>query len=243
VGWNNYLETLEFYPEKGAVWLADASNKGPVNWESVFPQKNDPALSMSSSLDTYINYIRTPLSEIPLEELMRKANSNDKVAQIEIGHRYKSGRDVERNNDLAAVWYQKASRQGSPEADMCIARLNWLGRLNIEPASWENAFMVFERLAYDGSGPSQHYAGLCYIIGRGAKADYSKAAYWFEKSAKNPKRNTYKADSLWELAKLHIQGLGKDKDIAKARDLITQAAELNHAEAKEWLQKNDGNFR
>ena len=241
VAWNNYLEAMEFYPEKGALVLANADGPGSAPWEVAFSKKDASALTSQNSQNTYISYLRTPLTDLPLEDLLQKANSQDKVAQIELGHRYKSGRDVDRNNDLAAVWYQKASRQGSPEADMCIARLNWLGRLNIEPASWENAFMVFERLASDGSGPSQHYTGLCYLNGRGTKVDYSKAGYWFAKSVENTTRNTYKGASLWELGKMHLEGLGVSKNPSKARELINQAAELDHAEAKEWLGTSEGN--
>jgi len=236
VGWNNYSKRMEFFNEKGSIWAAKPIDPSPTSWDSIFSEKN----SSSAAGYNLITYVRTPLSGMPLEEVVQKANSNDKVAQIELGHRYKSGeKGVERNNDLAAVWYQKASLQGSLEADMCIARLNWHGRMNIEPASWENAFLVMERLAVlEGSGPSQYFAGLCFLEGRGTEVNYSEAAYWFEKSSEHPGRNPYKAHALWELGKLHLEGKGTTQDLSKARDLIRQAAELDHEEAKKWLQNN-----
>lgn len=242
LGWNNYFKTFEFYSDKGMVQVVGPADLQKMPWAAGLG--SNPALaSANPQSDTRISYIRTPLSNLPLSELLEKANSNDVVAQIEVGHRYKSGKDVEKNNDLAAVWYQKASRQGSREADMCIARLNWLGRMEIEPSSWENAFKVFESLATDGSGPSQHYAGLCNLHGRGTNVNHGRAAYWFTQSIANAQKNTYKKDSLWELGNLHLAGSGVPKDLEKARSYISQSADLEHEDAKDWLARNGGGLQ
>lgn len=85
-----------------------------------------------------------------------------------------------------------------------------------------------EKEAFAGEASAQHDLASVYTAGYGdVKQDYSKAAFWFEQSAKQGIAN-----SGYNLGVLYHQGLGVDQNTEKAIDWYKKAAELDHPEAQ-----------
>ncbi len=236
------LDDIEIDALKATPWAATlvpsaeallASDPKP----STAPDQAPPpaATSPARSLPE-ITHVATPYSDKSLADLRRLADSNDPVALVELGHRNLSGKGVDKNPQAAAEWYQKASRLGLIEADMCLGRLHWRGLTDLAPADWRNAFQVFDRLAKGDSKSSKHYAAMCHLLGRGTPLDYAQAVFWFNESIKNPERNFALGDSHRELGRMHENGKGFAPDLKKAIDHYRQAAQAGNAEALERLR-------
>jgi TPR repeat protein len=85
-----------------------------------------------------------------------------------------------------------------------------------------------ETKAFDGNPEAQHDLAAIYTAGHaGVKADYQKAAQWFEEAAHNGVNN-----AQYNLGVLYHQGLGVKKDLTKAMELYRVAAHANHPEAQ-----------
>jgi TPR repeat protein len=85
-----------------------------------------------------------------------------------------------------------------------------------------------ETRAFDGNPEAQHDLAAIYTAGHaGVKADYQKAAQWFEEAAHNGVNN-----AQYNLGVLYHQGLGVKKDLTKAMELYRVAAHANHPEAQ-----------
>jgi serine/threonine protein kinase/TPR repeat protein/class 3 adenylate cyclase len=252
VGWRNNVNlSLEYHPDQGMLQRAEPIFVQGIPWAAALAelaetirktnapkQEPTPAEEVSATTRSIpeITHTSTPLADKPLPEIRRLADSGNPVAQVELGHRNLFGKGVEKNTTAAAEWYQKASRQGLIEADMCIGRLHWNELTDIQPASWRNAFTVFERLAKGTSKSSKHFVALCHLSGRGTVIDYERAALWFTQSIQNAERNSSLADSMWELGRMHESGKGFVKDPVKALEWFKKAAALRHPKALAWLQ-------
>jgi len=184
-----------------------------------------------------ISYIRTPLSGFDLEEVRKRAERNDPIAQIELGHRHRSGKGFEKSDyPTAAQWYLKASQKGVPEADMCLGRFHLSGMSKLEPKSWKNAFEIWKQLSKEGSGPSQYFAGLCYQRGLGTRIDHKEAFRHFLLSSENPTRNVYRAIAMHQVATLYESGQGTPRNKKLAVEWMAKAAKERHPAARRWLE-------
>lgn len=62
------------------------------------------------------NKKRLRIKPIPIDILIRSAQNGDSEAQFTLGLKYFVGSEVEKNNELACKWFQKAKEQGHPKA-------------------------------------------------------------------------------------------------------------------------------
>lgn len=85
-----------------------------------------------------------------------------------------------------------------------------------------------EARAFDGIPEAQHDLAALYTAGQGGvKADFSRAAQWFEEAAINGVAN-----ARYNLGVLYHQGLGVTQDTGKALNWYKAAAAQNHPEAQ-----------
>jgi hypothetical protein len=214
------------------------------------PDISAPASTAPAALQSYdapetsqgpnqspISYIRTPLSGFELEEVVKRAERNDPIAQIELGHRHRSGKGFEKSDyPTAAQWYLKASQKGIPEADMCLGRFHLSGMSKLEPKCWKNAFEIWKQLSKEGSGPSQYFAGLCYQRGLGTRIDHKEAFRHFLLSSENPARNVYREVAMHQVATLYESGQGTPRNKKLAVEWMAKAAKERHPDARRWLE-------
>lgn len=102
-------------------------------------------------------------------------------------------------------------------------------RTRIQPDSRLPASIKeIETRAFDGDGEAQHDLAAIYTAGRGGvRANYTRAAKWFEESAHNGIAN-----AQYNLGVLYHQGLGVKSSLKKAIDLYRVASANGHPEAQ-----------
>jgi hypothetical protein len=99
---------------------------------------------------------------------------------------------------------------------------------NDADADIPEAMRPVEEQALSGVAEAQHDLAAIYTAGHGGVTqDYKRAAYWFEKAAKNGIAN-----GAYNLAVLYHQGLGLDADLNKAIQWYKAAATMGHPEAQ-----------
>jgi TPR repeat protein len=217
--------------------LPGLDTSDPFANDSSHQDSDEPSSSSVNSGGSRISYDSTALSDLDLEDLEEQAKSGNPIAQIELGHRHRRGFGVDKNTTAAAEWYAKASRQGHPGGDMCLARM-YLSRLTTqEPASWQNAFQVLDETASRTErGAALHYAGMCHLLGLGTPADPRKAAKLFETFALARDYNPYQRESMWELGQIHLEGKGVPKNKIKAIEWFEKAGLYGHSKSRTLLK-------
>ena len=185
--------------------------------------------------------------------LLDQAKKGDARAQFEVGAAYDAGKDVVRDLNQAAAWYQKAADQGDARAQHNLGVLYEFG----EGVSkdYARAAQLYRASADQGLPTSQFSLGLCYAHGNGVPQDFTQALAWYQKAA-----DQGFTGAMVNIALMYINGQGVAKDEAKAWSLIHHAAELgdpnsqlqiamdyedgkhglaqDHQQAKEWLRKS-----
>lgn len=157
-----------------------------------------------------------------IENLKEKANQGDISSMISLGIRYLEGKDVEQNYTEAEKLLLKAQKEGASEEAMYLLgtmALNGLGKnpdINI-------ALGWFIKAADNGSTKAMLAIGDILFNGTPEiELDREAAFHWFEKAkdGDNP-------EGAFRMAEIYNQGLGKEKNLEKARALYEEAAVNN----------------
>lgn len=113
----------------------------------------------------------------------RKATeAGDAEAQFQLAMALSLGKDGEaEDRKEAAVWFEKAAKQGHAEAaySMAICFLRGLG----VPKDAAAGVAWYRKAADLGDKKAQYYYGACLAAGSGVKADEKASAEWYRKSA------------------------------------------------------------
>jgi TPR repeat protein len=152
----------------------------------------------------------------------KAAAAGNAIGMYSLGLMYANGSGVTRDYGMAAQWYQKASVAGNLDA------MNNLGLFYTQGQGVRSDFSaardLFQRASQAGNLPALHNLGwLCL---RSVPPDDKAAASHFEKAA----QGGY-VPSMKTLAALYLQGKGRARDYAKARQWLMQAANRNDADA------------
>ena len=132
------------------------------------------------------------INEGSLEDLVKRAESGELEAQIELGNMYLSGRSIVPKDYLkAAKWLRMAAEQaaaekGDAEQRVAKARFN-LGCLYADGQGvvqdYAEAAKWFRMAAEQGIAEAQYNLGVMYANGEGVPRDYQEAAKWFRMAA------------------------------------------------------------
>lgn len=146
------------------------------------------------------------------------------------GLRFYNGK-TEEDAAKALAYFKEADKLGHMKAARYIGLLYQEGRgvpkNDKETASW------FKKGAEDGDITSQYLLGKCYEDGTGIERDYALALKWYRKSAE--RGDIIAAPGMTGEALLLEKGLGGERNLPLARQLLTKAAALGYAPAKEAL--------
>lgn len=117
------------------------------------------------------------------------AENGSSEGQWRLGQCYRYARGVPRNITDAIKWYKKAAKQGHKKAKDTYERLSEDsfeiykdGCIFIDNKEYKKAYEVFRSIALDPYG--KNGIGICYINGYFVEKNYEKAAYWFQKAAR-----------------------------------------------------------
>lgn len=96
------------------------------------------------------------------------------------GNRYRDGRGCEQSHEQAAVWFEKAARQGNPDA---MTNLGFLYQ-NGEgvPHSYERAAEWWEKASLQGHVNAMINLARLYDNGQGVPQSYARASEYLAKS-------------------------------------------------------------
>jgi TPR repeat protein len=123
-------------------------------------------------------------------------------------------------------WYQKGARLGNTECERMLGCLYFLG-VGVE-RNLDTAMQYFEKAAAKGHAAAQNGVGRCHY----EKGRYEEAFKWHTKSA----AQGYATAEI-KLGILYGDGLGVTKDISKAIEWYTKAAEKGVVIAAKCLRK------
>ena len=116
-----------------------------------------------------------------IAELQQRAEQGDAEAQVNLGLKYRAGRDVSRDYGLAQKWFRKAADQGNPDAQ------NNLGLMYDHGRGVARDFVVarkwYLKAAEQGHANAQYNLALLYANGQGVPQDDLEAYAWANISA------------------------------------------------------------
>jgi TPR repeat protein len=123
-------------------------------------------------------------------------------------------------------WYQKGARLGNTECERILGHVYFQG-VGVE-RNLDTAMQYFEKAAAKGHAAAQNGVGRCHY----EKGRYEEAFKWHTKSA----AQGYATAEI-KLGILYGDGLGVTKDISKAIEWYTKAAEKGVVIAADYLRR------
>ena len=153
------------------------------------------------------------LSDVPLEQLGKKASAGDREAQYELGLRYivgtgGAGEDVDKGRDLL----RQSAEQGYILAQYNLCAIYWNG--DLVEQNTDTAIDWCEKSAQQGYVIAQYTLGIIYTRGKGA----FRGTNWSRRSVELGNENL--------LDIIGISGVFKRKDVDKS-----------HKQAARWFEK------
>lgn len=150
--------------------------------------------------------------------LMKRAESGDVDAQVELAHKYIFGGKLhEMNRDKSYFWFGRAAEAGDAEAQYELGRAAEAGSMG-RPRDLQEAFSWFKKSAEQGFREALREAGRCLYLGEGTAQDFKTAATYFERAVKQ-----HDAESMVFLGKMMMNGDGVKRDEARGQVLIDKA--------------------
>lgn len=164
------------------------------------------------------------------EELLRKAQNGDAMAQFYLGVCYDFGKGVKQDYKMAVYWYRKSAEQGNVDAQFNLGGCYDTGQG--VPQSYEKAAYWYRKAADQGDAAAQYNLGVCYYQGEGVPQSYEKAVQWFGEAAEQSH-----ADAQYYLGMCYEKGEGVDPDPETALEWYRKVAEQGQENAKKALTR------
>lgn len=150
--------------------------------------------------------------------LMKRADSGDVDAQVELAHKYIFGGKLhEMNRDKSYFWFGRAAEAGDAEAQYELGRASEAGSMG-RPRDLAEAFKWFKKAAEQNLREGLREAGRCLYFGEGTELDFKTAATYFERAVKQ-----HDAESMVFLGKMMMNGDGVKRDETRGQALIDKA--------------------
>lgn len=152
--------------------------------------------------------------------LLKRAESGDVDAQVDVAHRYLTGgRQNEKSRERAMHWFDTAARAGDGEAQYELGRAAEAGT-GSAPPDLLAAFRWYKQSADSGYGPGAREAGRFLLTGEGGVTDHKQAAKYLERAAA-----MNDAEAMVIFGKILLEGIGVKKDEARGKAMIDQGLE------------------
>jgi TPR repeat protein len=147
-----------------------------------------------------------------VENFRKKAEQGDADAQYDLGLLYLRGEGVPQDREKAIEWFEKAALQGRPGAILLLEKMGCTSNYILERAktAW-----------------------------REKKAEEERLPKAREAAAKLQAAEQGDANSQYKLGLQYLSGNGVPRDYVKGVEWLEKAAAQDHAEAKDWLAKEE----
>lgn len=159
-----------------------------------------------------------------IANLMRKAETGDPQAMLDLATAYEKGKLVPKNDEQVKLWRKTAIEVLEKKADAGDVKAMFYLALAYEEGKIvekndKTASEWYLKGAEAGHASSQYNLGLSYRHGLSTNIDYEKALYWFEKAAKQDYSH-----AIMSICLMHYNGQGVPKNLPKAFELCMDAA-------------------
>jgi TPR repeat protein len=159
---------------------------------------------------------------VGLEETKRLALQGNKVAQLNLGHRYSSSHyGVPQDDEQAAKWFTKSAKQGYAPAQDNLA-VRYKHGVGV-PKDYKQAIEWYTKAAQQGYAPAQRTLGSIYRYGYGVLQNHKQAIKWYTKAAQQGNRA-----SQYVLGDMYLKGEGILQNYKKAYVWSSLAAIEDH---------------
>ena len=135
-------------------------------------------------------------------------------AQFALGHAYRLGRGVPQNLNLAEQWYERAARNGHPEAQAMY------GVILFQNGRRREALPYIERGAASGDPRAQYVLGTVLFNGDYLPADHARAYALMTRAAA---QGLPQAESHLREMNQHVSPTDRVRGTQLARDMLNQA--------------------
>lgn len=186
-------------------------------------------------------------------------------AQYDVANCYMHGRGVEKDRTKGFQLHRELSDRGFGKSALIVAEAYYHG--DGVKQDYNEAFRLFSTGADNSNPICQYYLGDCYDNGHGVKKDPEEAIKWYSKAAaqghvvskkiledrkikeiledESPFATFEKsaregnAQSMYILGRYYEEGIGIERDPAKAREWYTKAKKRGNAAARRALEDMD----
>ena len=145
---------------------------------------------------------------------IKLAELGDTNAMVQLAWKYKNGEGVEKSDEIAVKWYQKAAEKGDSSAqdNLGVMYRDGIGmpKMPMEAAKW------FEMSAKQGNAQGQGNLGHLYLSGTGVKQDLVMAYAWSAIAVKSGNSGFAKGNME------QVKKLLKPEQLSKAETMAAQ---------------------
>ncbi|RIB25227.1 hypothetical protein C2G38_2013067, partial [Gigaspora rosea] len=143
----------------------------------------------------------------------------DSTQLFTLGHNYRNGIGVEKDEKKAFEYYMKAAELGNSNAMQCVSSC-YRYRAGVE-RNYQKSFEYCKRSADLGNAYGMCSVGYSYEFGQGIYQDYNKAFVYYKKSA-----NLGVRGAMYNVAGCYRNGIGTKRDIQSANYWFTKYKSL-----------------
>lgn len=162
-----------------------------------------------------------------IQSTIKKAEQGDAFSQNELATRYLRGDGVEKSEEKAIYFYQKAADQGNIDARYKLGLIYKNGEERHRDL--KKAIQYIQEAATQGSEHAQNELGQLYEHGNIVPQDFAMAVEFYTKAA-----NQNLGSAMISLAKLYLSGQNITKNVEKAIELLTKATKLGYPEGSAY---------
>jgi len=164
------------------------------------------------------------------DELLRRAESGESQAQVDLGYAYYFGKGVPQNYEQAVLWYEKSAAQKNANAQNNLGGCYLSGKgIPADPAK---GVALYRSAAEQGFAVAQENLALSYCRGQGIEKNTTEAFAWHLKAARQGWQ-----PSFARVANHYEKGIGVQTDVAEGRRWHSLAERT----VKEWEQSSLAN--
>jgi len=163
------------------------------------------------------------------EDLLRRAQKGDAIAQLRLGLKYAHGMEVTRDDAEAVRWLRKAAEQGEATAQYGLGVMYMNGRGVTKDE--KEAIKWYRKSAEQGHIDAQLNLGARCADGSGVAQDDAEAVRWFRKAAEQG--NTF---AKYNLGIMYWHGRGVARDKKAALRLLREASAEGNEDATKFLK-------
>lgn len=182
----------------------------------------------------YSRVQRGGLTKGQLDDLIKKANVGDKIAQhsqFKLGVMFDRGEEgVAQNYAEAFKWFKLAAENRNADAQFKLGMMYEEGRGVAQ--DYAEAVQWYQHAAAQGHATAQYKLGVMYEEGRGVDQNYDKALLFYRPAAAQGN-----ADAWYKLGMMYEHGRGVRQNYEYAHNFYNYAATQGHEGASAKLNE------